>query len=922
MGKRVIQFLLSILVATLICASANATNYWLSPRGANTNAGTDSSSTGAWRTLGYADAQLAAGDTLFVLGGTYISLADSATVAASRNASEFNNTGYINNRIVVKAYGDSKAHFWGTGIPAYPRQFVTIASTANNIVFDGFSYTTPTDSLYLVWDCIATPWVTGWGPPDSCAITTLRPGINRVFSVSGDSCKITGIEINNNHPPGVAIRNWMANNLTCNKGTTALTTGGPAHYGVYSDGSALRDTLSSCYIHHILFPCGNIGDGDFSCPGTCDVPPASYPQGTGEALFLNPGAQFWYVNRNTFYDAAHAIMSIEQATAKFNKIVGNKLTNYWGGGIYVIDNARENLIDQNVVLHSGESTTKTKSGLAIEGSRNTVRRNIVYCPSIGGATVSSYAACQQHAIFDIYAESCRADSNFIYNNTFFDGPRASIVFRPSGTGATVSHNSVFNNIFYKSYGRTINANPQVPAVIDMYMYDADASGNWLSDDSYGGALHPESTNFGYNKIHNNVIYKNQTTYVGTDSLLRYVEDGTYGGGASVAYSVAHHEALDAVAWKSNLLIDPGLSSETPDSDTDNTWWHIGSTSGCVNTGRYVPDNVGSSIEALHPGYGWDTLSISGTARDIGAYEYPSVTTTGCTVSPTAISFGTYPIGDSTGVDSFEVDNTSTGWISGTIILSNYTNFSITSNGGAYLIPPGDSIWVKIQFNPQAGGLLSCTAEVGESECDDVTITGMACSVTPSTVDFGDIKAGECSANDTITITNTGTGTITGTVSMDTTDYSFVSGSGAFSLGASESKAIILKFCPDTKGIKPINIHLGEYFDISNVSFLTGSTSITVYFTTSQTAYCRVDVGDYLESGDILFSTAYNGSTIHGTSHQHTISGLESGDTYAIRLYARNAYGEYVYSPSSTGYYIVQAGVSGLFKGTNPVPSTN
>lgn len=53
-------------------APALATSYYIRTDGNNSNAGTSNSAGGAWRTMGKCGTTAAAGDTCFVVDGTYV----------------------------------------------------------------------------------------------------------------------------------------------------------------------------------------------------------------------------------------------------------------------------------------------------------------------------------------------------------------------------------------------------------------------------------------------------------------------------------------------------------------------------------------------------------------------------------------------------------------------------------------------------------------------------------------------------------------------------------------------------------------------------------------------------------------------------------------------------------------------------------
>jgi hypothetical protein len=507
----------------------------------------------------------------------------------------------------------------------------------------------------------------------------------------------------------------------------------------------------------------------------------------------------------------------------------------------------------------------------------------------------------------------------IYNNTFFGCSGGTAKLNMQNIGGTVTFNEFTNNIFSWS-GKRLNwdgrgnGTDDMPSEIDLYTLFADPASCWLNP--YAAATSPVSTHYGGNSFKHNIIYKDPSIKAApNDSLISYIKPVGVG---SLIYALSladlqtdtWSEFYDPIAWHGNIEKDPLFVSYDPDTyGRYSNWWYLTNNSPCIDSGIEVDDTIGAYIESKYPGYGWDNLDYIGSAPDIGSYEYGTSGTADdpiCNVSPIIMAFGTYPIGDSTGVDSFMVSNSGEGWLDGTIILSNYIDFSVTENGGDFSVAPGDSRWVTIQFNPHSGGVRTCTISSSEGFCSDISVTGMACSVTPSTINFGDIKVGQCSDVQTLVLQNTGTGTITGTVAGTDSNYAITAGTGAFSLTAGQTRNISVRFCPLTYGIKNFDIHLGAYFGVSDIGFVAGKSTILTNFTTTESASCRIYGWEYDPENleEIVLETWYNGSTAHGTVHSHTKTGLSQGQPYAVQINVISATGESKWYPSADGYYIV------------------
>jgi len=83
------------------------------------------------------------------------------------------------------------------------------------------------------------------------------------------------------------------------------------------------------------------------------------------------------------------------------------------------------------------------------------------------------------------------------------------------------------------------------------------------------------------------------------------------------------------------------------------------------------------------------------------------------------------------------------------------------------------------------------------------------SVSPTSLDFGNINVGQSSADLTITITNeaTSTATLTGNVGTLAAPFSVQSGGGPFSLTQGQSKSVTVRFSPTSPGVASENLSI-------------------------------------------------------------------------------------------------------------------
>jgi hypothetical protein len=181
----------------------------------------------------------------------------------------------------------------------------------------------------------------------------------------------------------------------------------------------------------------------------------------------------------------------------------------------------------------------------------------------------------------------------------------------------------------------------------------------------------------------------------------------------------------------------------------------------------------------------------------------------CVVVPERLSFGEVPVGEVSD-RTFTIKNDGCVGLAGAV-AENCSDYSILQGGGGYDLAPGESLEVAVRFAPTGCGTRSCTIDTGHTDCADVPCdgegTGLVCSVTPTTLNFGSVPPGS-SAERTFTITNAGCDRLIGSVEEDCPDYSIVGGGGAYDLGSGENLTVHVRFSPLEIGIKTCMIDLG------------------------------------------------------------------------------------------------------------------
>jgi hypothetical protein len=541
-------------------AGVHAVNYYLSPDGDDSRSGISPDQ--AWATLQEASSQMGAGDTLFIMGGTY------------SDYQRFHRTngsgGAPGSPLVIKAYGDDVAIFQWTGYGQRARNaYFYFEYGSDYVTIDGFSYLNPSDSLFIKLE----------GHEDASYVV-------RFIGTPSNYCEhitVRGIEIDGDHE-------WDA-------------PGGLLRYG-FGTVYARYVLVESNYFHHIFHATGDLPGGD----GT------DRAQSVGEAMFLI-STELSTFQRNTVSHSNHACITFSQTNpgdppCRYNKIRNNRVDAYWGGGIYIQMKCEYNLIEGNVITHCGETTTKTKGALYIIGSNNTVRKNVTYCPVAGSISLKGM----------VYQDFCFiVENNLVYNNTCFggQGSHLNLVVINEGVNscpeARVNNNTFANNIFYKSWGNTADVGNRAGEVL-LFLYNANEDGNWIEPDQSG--VSPSSTHWGGNLFYHNIIRKDEHPEDWEQAII-YLEDSDYGG--FTTYSIAGVEANDPLAWFNNYGDIPQILSEDPDA-LYNDWWRLLPTSPCIDRGMVVNETNGAYVNAQHPGFGWADLEYLGTAPDIGAYE--------------------------------------------------------------------------------------------------------------------------------------------------------------------------------------------------------------------------------------------------------------------------------------------------------------
>lgn len=210
--------------------------------------------------------------------------------------------------------------------------------------------------------------------------------------------------------------------------------------------------------------------------------------------------------------------------------------------------------------------------------------------------------------------------------------------------------------------------------------------------------------------------------------------------------------------------------------------------------------VGSLTASASPG-GSATAALSGTGATAPAL----------TINPASFSFGTVPVGGSSGSQTFTVINTGGSAASSVAVTiggaNNLDFYIVGTNCNGVTLTPGQSCNGALAFAPTAvgsrGAALTLTAAGGVVNSALLSGTGFApptLAIAPTSFNYGSIAVGSTSAPQTFTVTNVGSGP-TGTVVMSITGTNggdFLGGvnnCSGVSLASGQSCTVAVGFVP-------------------------------------------------------------------------------------------------------------------------------
>ena len=141
-----------------------------------------------------------------------------------------------------------------------------------------------------------------------------------------------------------------------------------------------------------------------------------------------------------------------------------------------------------------------------------------------------------------------------------------------------------------------------------------------------------------------------------------------------------------------------------------------------------------------------------------------------------------------------------------------TAFAVESGGGAFTLDTGEQHEVGVRYSPTECGPDFCAVTVWSAAgCPDVECTGSgemtSCDVSPTSLDFGQVNVGS-HADRSFTITNNGCSGMSGTVSLFSSQFDFVSGGGIYTLMPGESRVVTVRYEPTACGPRSVTVETG------------------------------------------------------------------------------------------------------------------
>lgn len=764
------RFLFALIALLAFGFNAHATVYYMAMAGSDAANGRTEAT--AWATLQHADDILAQGDILFIRGGNYTNTQYFVSQRSGIAGQPIVLTNYPGERPVFTGYNNPTAQ-GGNG------EHVRFMLKHSYITLNGLAS--------------IRGWDMGWADQSIEVVDIIGPGaaIPGAHHITITNCSFKGDPSaawiwDIKYVARIVLIAYGASYIKMDQDTFLYA--GESQGGVDPQLSgATLYVLNNC--HHITLTNSYVGLGPHA--------------GIEITNFLSDPNNH-IILRNNVFDGAGPGGAAD-----------------WGGGhdisLGAFNTAADTLIPtymvvENNIFYPSWRTYRAKAGfLMMGGSAVTLRKNFFWDAGNQGIAIESNGST--------YANHYQANvHNFIYNNTVVNTGLNAIHLRTLPISGAVDLNKMFydnlyaNNLFYNGHqhrcwpdGATSceGSGPGSAWEERGYMFNT-----WFSAGGAAMTWWVDPTQWGRNLFKNNLI--SQFDPDSTNYACIYDPVTNDGAGYSKKFSVANalEDSLPGVFIDCQFQVDP----EFDVLDSTTATLDVGSP--CIDAGLATMNQLDTVVthllthdEAWAREAGLDTMVWSGTAPDIGAFEYDSGPPEApeCTVQPTTLGYGTWAVGDTATAQLFKIKNT--GDVELPIDVSeSCADFYISSGSGEDTLAVGDSLMVSVVFAPVSDGAKACTLDTGNAVCSDVIATGGACTLTPSTITFTGTRIGDCSDVHIVTMSNSGAGAITGTISEACPDFTIIAGGGAYVLTTMDSRDIHIQFCPLSSGEKTCTIN--------------------------------------------------------------------------------------------------------------------
>lgn len=193
------------------------------------------------------------------------------------------------------------------------------------------------------------------------------------------------------------------------------------------------------------------------------------------------------------------------------------------------------------------------------------------------------------------------------------------------------------------------------------------------------------------------------------------------------------------------------------------------------------------------------------------------------VSPPAHDYGPVTVGV-TASQGFTVENVGNADLTVTsTVITGDADFQIVAGGGGFVLGPGGTELITIEFTPSVAGPRSADLEIASDDPDTpllvVPLTGEGLpagapdiAVTPPSHDYGQVAVG-AAAGQVFTVENLGNADLEVTSSLlegpDAGEFQIVSGDGAFTLAPGGQHQIEIEFVPATPGAKIAELQIAS-----------------------------------------------------------------------------------------------------------------